>query len=222
MSGIIRAGSGEIALRDVPGITPPQLIGRRGEAAAREHERSFPGVVVVCDWEILSDADIATLSPSMCALALQDRAALERRREIAAARPPADVPLRSGDPDRTREVLRRARVDMSLLDVTHPDYIRLFTDLANQINLLEDACDEPRTTFVIADKAAPKPKGPTESEKSIIAGMAIAYRAQGIADRKAAVEKMDDPNLLRAILETEDEEQIRDLIVRRLFLLGAT
>lgn len=223
MSGIIRGGTGDLALKDVPNITPSELIGRKGEAAARAYEKLFPNVVVVSDYELFSDQDIATMSPSARALALQDRAALERRREIAAAVPPPATPLRSGDPDRTRDVLRRARIDMSNLDVAHPDYERLFLDLANQINLLEDACEEPRTEFVIATKGKrTKQKALSAAEKAELEGQVAAYKGMGTARRSEAIASATDATFLRAVLEIETEAPIREAIVKKLFVLGAT
>ena len=223
MPGIIRGGDGDLALKDVPGVTPSDLIGRRGEMIARKYEAQFPRVVVVSDYELFTDQDIALMPPAQAEQARHDRAALERRREMAAAVPPTDAPLRSGDPDRIREVLSRARRDMANLDILHPEYERLFRDFANQINLLEDACGEHRTVFAIATKEKPaKPKEPSHAEKAILQGQVKAYKEMGTARRAEAIAAMIDPVLLRAFLEVETETPIRDAIVKKLFALGAT
>lgn len=223
MAGIIRGGTGELALKDVPGVTPSDMIGRRGEKIARDYEAQFPNVVVVCDFELFSDQDIASMPKPQAAQALRDRANLERRREIAAAVPPPETPLRSGDPDRTREVLGRARRDMQNLDILHPQYEKLFTDFANQINLLEDACGEPRTKFVIATTAkAPKAKPLTDAERSMLASKVGAYQTAGVAGRMESVGTITDATLLRAILEVETETAIREEIVKKLFTMGKT
>lgn len=221
--GLVRGGRGELPLREV--LLPyPHLacaMRRDTEPIAREYEAAHPGVVVVCDWEIIDDEDIAAMSGTAKQQALRDRGALAARREAATKVEQAPDPIRAGDPGRAAEVLRRARIDMRLLDVTHPEYVRLFTDFATQINGLEAAVGEAMTKFELAQKFKDKVPFVSEERKQELATKVEAYKALALNLRKRSIEAAVDPELTRMLLEHESDLGVREMIVKKLFTMGA-
>lgn len=225
--GLVRGGGkAEIALRDVPGVSSHLITRKTAEPIARQYEAMFPGVVVVCDWELFSDADIASMQPHLQKQALADRVAVESRREAAKEINVAPDPLRAGDPTRTAEVLRRVRIDMNNLDVTHPEYERLFFDFAAQINALEKSMNDaglptPVTAFKIGHNAGEAPPAEKTDEK-LLAAKVASYQSMGKAKRQQLIAETSDVDLARAILGVEKEPDLRELIVKKMFTMGAT
>lgn len=224
--GLVRGGGkAEIALRDVPGVSSHLITRKTAEPIAREYEAAFPGVVVVCDWELFSDADIAAMEPPQRRQALADRAFLAERREAAAAIKPKADPVRAGDPARTEEILRRAWIDMNNLDPTHPEYERLFHDLSNQINSLERSLNDAGvptkiTDFKIGYKVEKAPAKVPDAK--VIAAAVASYQSMSVAKRKELVGETVDVELVRAIFSVEKEPDIREMIAKKMFVLGAT
>lgn len=213
---LVRGGAGsEIALRD---ILPPHLRGglvtrRDTERYAREWERANPGCVVVCDWELFDDADIAMMNEGERSLALADRQFLAQRRE-AATKHDAALSPRGGDPDRARELLRRARNDIERLDVRATGYKERFEDLAKQINEYEDVIGDARTRFDFkkpehahVEQPPIRPGKQREIEEKV-----ERYRTLPYPNRKASIEKGVDLLLVQALFEVETDQALRDLL----------
>lgn len=224
MSGaLVRGGVGsEIALRDIlPAHLRSGLATRsRTEPIAREYEAAHPGAVVVCDWELFDDVDIAAMSEQDRQQALTDRQALVDRRAAAVKMPPPEDPARGGDPDRARELLRRARNEMHRLPLNHVNYKNVFPDLARQINQLEDAVGEPRTEFKVGMKFESGHKLPEAKQKELLEKVR-RYTSLPIANRKASIEKATDPILTQMLFDVEIEKDLRDLLALKLTELNA-
>ena len=229
--GLVRGGSGEIPLRNVL-LAYPHLqavsLRRDTEPIARKYEAEHPGVVVVCPWEEIDNADIAEMREPERRRALADRAALAARRE-AATKVAAPVEKKvAGDPARFMDDLRRLRIDMKNLEVGHPQYVKLFTELASQINNLEDALiadgvkGVTRTEFTLATQKFPKAPVMSAERKAELQRRVEAYQALSMSKRKESIEAATDPELTRMLLGVETEQPIRDKIVLKLFTMEAT
>lgn len=214
---LIRGGVGmEIALKDV---LPPNLQNfstrAKSEPVARAYEAANPGAVVVCDWEVISDADINNMPTEQeRSRALADRLHLKQRRETAKKMAKPAVPKLGGDPVRMAEQLARIRFDMSNLQPTHPNYENLFVDWANQINLHEDALGQPRTVFKIGYRT-PK-EGLSEDRKKELKAEVEKYLGLDVKARHVAIVAVVDPVLAQFMLDSETDKDLREALVGKL------
>ncbi len=225
MSGaLIRGGVGsEIALRDIlPAHLRNGLASRdRCEPIARDYEAKNPGSVVVCDWELFDDQDIAAMNKFDAARATADRERLASRRAAAAKRDPEAASPRGGDPSRMREMLRRAKNELAHLDLAKPDQKKRFLEITTQINELEVALGQPETDFSVGKKPVTLETQLTEKQKKEIEEKSAIYRTLPIANRRASIEAAVDPVLTQRLFDVETEQDLRDLLAMKLVQLGA-
>ena len=220
---LVRGGAGsEIALND---ILPSNLRGSsnraRKEAVARDYEMRHPGAVVVCDWELFDDIDIAAMNPTERDQALEDRAHLAKRRAAAAKLGTPDEPRSGGDPGRALELLRRARAEIAGLDVRAADYKKRFEELSTRINELEDTAGQQRTVFKLGSAVKSIAAPLTEAQKAQYREKVERYRQQPFTYRKKAIEQAVDPVLSQFLFDAETEPELRDLWLIKLTEMGA-
>jgi SpoVK/Ycf46/Vps4 family AAA+-type ATPase len=216
---LIRGGAGsEIALRD---ILPSHLRGaqrERTEPIARAWEAKNPGSVVVCDWELFDDEDIAKMSADDRKVALADRAALKARKAASKKAEVVETSRRGGDPERMRESLRRAKNEIAMLDPTAgPDaYMKRFNELEAQIHELEDDLGLQRTEYKIGSKIETPTAKLTARQKAEMTDRLNAYRSLPDGNRKEAIAVLNDPLLAQLMLDVETGEELRDLLVKKI------
>lgn len=219
----VRGGAGEVRLAD---ILPPNLRSASTkatkEAFAATYEEKNPNVVVVRDWEEVTDSTIAQYRAlgrdSQAEQALRDRAALEERR--ARRQTSLKVPPTLGmDPDRAAKELRRVYANIQGLDPNHPEYERLWGNWTREANELERICGAPRTKFT---KGVAPQRNDDEIPKELQDKL-NKYVKLAPAARREIVSSTKHADMLRAIiaLGIEPDKSIQDIIPEQLFRLGA-
>lgn len=227
MSGaLIRGGAGsEITLQHLlrqHGLSAAPVPRDRAEPLARAYEAQHPGSVVVCDWELIDDEDIAAMGEEDRARALADRQALADRRAASAVLPPIESPARGGDPDRQRELLRRAKNEISMLnpDESEP-YKKRFGELMSQIHQLEDALEIPRTLYKLGKTVESPVSKLSQARRQELAEKVTGYRSLPTPNRAKSIKDVRDPVLAQLFFDAEPEQKLRDALAFRLVELGA-
>lgn len=219
--GLVRGGVGsEIPLS---AILPPHLQNvstrKLAEPLARKYEAEHPGAVVVCDWELIADEDIAVMEPAAKNRALADREFLMQRRTVAKKLTLPPQPARMGEPDRLKEQLARVRGELARLETTHPNYAVLFRDWTNQVHQLEDALGKERTVFKIGYKAALELM-PPEKKKALEKQVAL-YSKQAPVERPATIDAVTDPVLAQFLFDAETDPKLREALGVKIAQIGA-
>jgi hypothetical protein len=219
---LVKGGAGsEIALRD---ILPSNLRGAQRavvEPIARKYEEKNPGAVVICDWELFDDQDIAAMTPIDREKAMEDRQALANRRKLAAEYEPPDAPSRGGDPDRVRELIRRAKNDIERLQPESPSYKTLFIDLARQINQLERSIGVEPTQYQINMKMPSTKLELTKPQREEYSRKVEMYRKLTKVERKNSIEQAKDAVLSQMLFDVETDDRLRQAWTMKLVELNA-
>lgn len=225
MSGsLIRGGSGsEIHLRDIlPSTMRGGLITRSiAEPFARKYEQAHPGCVVVCDWELISDEDIAQMDDDGRRQALADRASLKRRRD-AAAEVDIDEPSQGGDPERVRVLMQRAEAELARLDKRSSAHEKRFAELTGQINAWRRSLGLEPKKFDGAKPEQSRAVSLTEPQKKELDQRLKRYNGSTSKHRTEQVRATSEPFVLHAFLEAENDAGVRQEIAVRLTQIGAT
>lgn len=163
--------------------------------AADLYEQAHPGVTVRRDWE-----DEA-----------QHAARVAKRKQPTLAEPELNM-----SPDRAERELKMKRAEIEGLDTKHPEYDRLFGNLAHYINLLEDVAGQKRTAYRRgSDLTRKEDPPPLELVEKLARYQALRKRETKVT----SIESGKDVALLELIRQHETDAELQALAVQRINFL---
>lgn len=189
----VQSGVGEVPLQVVLRASDKAFWSQSESALQADlHESKYPGVIVRRPWE-----------------SAEQHAERVRNR----ANPQRDAASLGMDPDRARQELSRRQRVLEGLMPEHPNYDKLFDATLAEIRLLEQAGGV---------KATPYTKGvvPKRTDDLVSAAATAklsTYMAiNSPANRRIAIAKETDLELLALIRDNERDEKLRSLAVQRI------
>lgn len=168
------------------------------QARAEIYESEHPGVTVRRDWEKI-DEHIKRLKARKLTLLAE--------------------PTRNMDPARAERLLRLQRSFLEGLTTDHPEYDRLWKGAVDEIHLLEDVIQVPRTRY--ARGVVPKKEQDVAPSPELMEKLA-RYSALKPGLRRQSIEQGKNLELLALIRDSELDLEIKTMAVQRIAQLRAT